>query len=246
MSTPALQHDISVCFDSRTAPLATLDVGNGAAPLSARVLRCTDEGALRSAVADLPAGWRVDSVGTAGHIQGYVMEGGLSLDGRALSPGAFFVQKGGTGLCDLTSVNGARVLFIFDSAPAFRTQTAASPIVCLDDAMDIEPIIPVIAGKKVEGFERRVLWKDEITGADTRLLKVAKFEGKGPNWYPVHEEIFCLAGDIAPDDRRPMKPGWFLHNPAYGIHGFHEHSHGGATVLEWHDGEWTINFVEKT
>lgn len=243
MASPELQHDISVCFDSRCAPLAALDFGGGAAPLSTRVLRYRDDGAPRSLVADLPGGWRVGGVGAAGHIQGYVMEGGLTLDGRALSPGAFFVQKGGTGLPHFASIDGARVLFIFDSAPVFRMQAAASPIVCLDDAMQVEPIIPVIAGKKVEGFERRVLWKDEVTGADTRLLKVAKFEGRGPNWHPVHEEIFCLAGDIAPDDRRLMKPGWFLHNPAYGIHGFREHSHGGATVLEWHDGEWAINFV---
>lgn len=242
---PELQHDISVCLDSRTAPLATLDLGNGAAPLPARVLRHTEDGAPRSVIADLPAGWGVDGVGIAAHIQGYVMEGGLSLDGRDLAPGGFFVQKGGTGLRNLATARGARVLFIFDGAPIFRLQHGAAPIVFLADAMAVEPVIPVIAGRKVEGFERRVLWKDDVTGADTRLLKVAKFEGKGPNWHPVHEEIFCLAGDIAPDDRRLMTPGWFLHNPAYGIHGFHEHSRGGATVLEWHDGEWAINFVDK-
>jgi hypothetical protein len=41
-----------------------------------------------------------------------------------------------------------------------------------------------------------------------------------------------------------MKPGGYLHKAKHGIRRYHEHSHRGATVLEWHDGEWVINFVE--
>ena len=243
MSAPPLQHDISVCFDSATAPETILLFGGGAAPVVVRVLRRTEQGSLRSVIATLPPGWRVDGRGTAGHMQGYVLEGALELDARALMVGGFFVQRGGTGLRGLASASGARVLFIFDSAPDFKTFESQAPLVFLADAMQVEPFVPVINGQPVAGFQRRVLWKDTVSGADTRLLKIAQFEGKGPNWHPVHEEIFCLAGDIGPDDRRLMKPGWFLHNPANGIHGFREHSNGGATVLEWHDGEWAINFV---
>jgi hypothetical protein len=71
----------------------------------------------------------------------------------------------------------------------------------------------------------------------------AGFEGQGPNWHPVHEEIYCLDGDIGPDDSRLMVPGTYLHNPAFGVHGYHEHSKGGATILEWHDGRWAVNFI---
>ena len=90
-----------------------------------------------------------------------------------------------------------------------------------------------------------MLFKNYRTGADTRLLKMpGGFEGRGLNWHPGHEEIYCLEGDIGPDNVRLMKPGWYLHKAKHGIHAYHEHSHRGATVLEWHDGEWAINFVE--
>lgn len=241
MTTPNLQHDISDCFDSLNAPRDRIDFGNGSMPLAVRVLRRTDEQALRSVIADLPAGWHVTGMGSSGHVQGYVLDGAVSLDGRALPGGGFFVQHGGTGLRNLTTQVGAKLLLIFDGAPDFSAKAPTAPVVFLANALDVEAITPVVNGAPKEGFSRRVLWKDPANGADTRLLQVARFEGKGPSWHPVHEEIFCLSGDIGPDDRRLMKPGWYLHNPAFGIHGYHEHSHGGATILEWHDGEWSLN-----
>lgn len=241
MATPELQHDISVCFDSRSAPQDRIAFGGGSPPVHARVLRRTDDGAARSLIADLPAGWRVTGTGTPGHVQAYVLEGAVSLDDRALPQGGFFVQPGGTGLRDLGTREGARLLLIFDGAPVFSNQPPAAPAVFLTSALDIEPFTPVVNGVRKEGFSRRVLWKDPATGADTRLLEIARFEGQGPSWHPVHEEIYCLAGDIGPDDRRRMKPGWYLHNPAFAVHGYREHSDGGAIVLEWHDGEWASN-----
>ena len=99
----------------------------------------------------------------------------------------------------------------------------------------------MIDGVPLHGFERRVLWIDPETGADTRLLRVpAGFRGAGANWHPVQEEIFCLEGDIQPDDTRPMRPGSYLWNPARSIHGFDEVTHGGCIVLEWHDGLWDL------
>lgn len=241
MASPELQHDTSVCFDSLNAPRDHIDFGGGSMPLAVRVLRRTDDQALRSVIADVPAGWCVTSTGAPGHVQGYVLDGAASLDGRALPAGGFFVQKGGTGLRNLATQDGARLLFIFDGAPDFSARAPAAPVVFLENALDVEAITPVVNGVRKVGFSRSVLWKDTANGADTRLLQVAQFEGKGPSWHPVHEEVFCLRGDIGPDDRRLMKPGWYLHNPAFGIHGYHEHSHGGATVLEWHDGEWSSN-----
>jgi hypothetical protein len=78
------------------------------------------------------------------------------------------------------------------------------------------------------------------------LVVPGGFEGKGPNWHPCNEEIFCLEGDIGPDDRRIMTPGHYLHNPARCVHGYHEHSRNGAVVLEWHDALWSINFVDPS
>jgi hypothetical protein len=92
------------------------------------------------------------------------------------------------------------------------------------------------------GFERRVLWEDAVSGADTRLLRIpGGFQGRGPNWHPVNEEIYHLAGAGGPDDSRRLDTGWYLWNPAFGVHGYHEHSTHGMTLLEWHDGKWAYN-----
>ena len=140
---------------------------------------------------------------------------------------------------------------IFGSKPDYKTVNVGEletklnkGTLVITDSWTIEPIVPIIDGTPVVDFQRRVLWQDPISGCDTRLLKVpAGFEGRGPNWHPVNEEIFCIEGDIGPDDTKLLKPGWYLHNPAYGIHGYHEHSKNGAVVLEWHDGPWSINFI---
>ena len=81
--------------------------------------------------------------------------------------------------------------------------------------------------------------EDPVTGATLSHLRVPPgWTSEGPEYHPCQEEIFCLTGDIAPDRIRILRPGWFLWNPAYGVHGYDLHSTVGGTVLEWHDGPW--------
>ena len=208
----------------------------------ARVLRTLDDGSVRSALARLKPGdtrARTDKIRST--VQGYILSGSIALGENILTQGGFFAIPSGHAIPALQCNVDTEILLIFDSKNGLAGNIQP---VFLSRAVDIDPIVPVINGEAIPGFERRVLWEDPETGADTRLLSVpAGFEGKGPIWHPVHEEIFCLEGDIGPDDTRLMAPGSYLHNKAFGVHGYHEHSKTGATVLEWHDGRWAINFV---
>jgi len=201
-----------------------------------------DDGSVRSALVRLASGYtRPASDQLTATVQGFVISGVITLGEVTLSQDGFFAMTPGNAIPALSCSVDSELLLIFD-AEGKSVLNAES--VFLESVYDKDPIIPVINGEAIPGFERRVLWEDPDSGADTRFLKVpAGFEGKGPNWHPVHEEIFCLEGDIGPDDSRLMVPGTYLHNLAYGVHGYHEHSNGGATVLEWHDGPWAINFV---
>jgi hypothetical protein len=239
---PVLSHNLSRCFP--VTDIRWHDVGDGwLSGCDGKILRALDDGSMRSALVRLQpghAGVAIDAASST--VQGFVLSGTITLGGTVLVAGGFFVIPSGADLPGLVSEVGAELIVIFDDAAIGPARAAEA--VLLTSAYDVEPIVPVIDGVRLDGFARRVLWEDPDTGADTRLLTVpAGFEGKGPNWHPVHEEIFCLEGDIGPDDSRLMVPGTYLHNPAYGVHGYHEHSKGGATILEWHDGRWAVNFV---
>ncbi len=238
-------YDISVCLhDSAIAPEAFDLFGAGA---TVRPLRRLAGGALRSGLVSFPAGWEGRGALRAGAaVQVFLRAGTLVVGGRELAAGAFVAVPCGAVLPRLASTAGGEAIVILDDAAALEPVAAGDGAVVTPDVFAIEPIVPVIAGKRLEGFERRVLWEDAATGSDTRLLRIpAGFEGTaGPNFHPVEEEIFCLEGDIAPDDKTPMRAGSYLWNPKLAVHGFREHSTGGCVLLEWHDGPWAFHKYE--
>ena len=254
-TTPApdgpVAYDTSILLDPRNLPAEPLDFTGLPHGARVRVLRRTVDGQLRAGLVDLPAGWQVDApLRASGVIQLFVLEGLVEANGVRLGPRGFIAVPKAARLPKLRSAGASRVVLILDAGaalhPADRREGDArsaevAPVV-VANTMAIEPIVPVIAGRRLEGFERRVLWIDESNGADTRLLRIPPgFEGGGPGWHPVEEEILLLEGDVAPDDSRPLKPGDYLWNPAGSVHGFHEHSRTGCLLLEWHDGLWAYN-----
>ena len=233
-----LAYDISQCVHRDdlapevVAPWQACDV-------PALVLRRLATGGLRSLIAMPPAGWSGESGREDGALtQVFVISGRLRVGETVLGPKGFAVLPGDRPV-PLAALEDCDMLVIVDAPVA--AGTSPEPVLHAD-ALAIEPFVPVVAGKLLEGFERRVLWLDERTGADTRLLKVpGGFGGVGgANWHPVEEEIFCVEGDIQPDDSRPMRAGSFLWNPARSIHGFNERTKGGCVLLEWHDGPWDL------
>jgi hypothetical protein len=240
-----LRHDVSVHFEAASAveqPFVPAGWPEGA---WARVLRRHDSGGVRSAVVKLPPAWSSGAAVSAATYQVFVLSGRLQVGSERLGQRAFLARKAGQPFAALATDSGAEALMIFDSDPAFTAASSAEAATVFhrDILRDVEGITPVVNGVPVAGFARRTLWEDPDSGADTRHLTIGPFEGKGPNWHPVHEEIFCLSGVIGPDDRRILRSGWYLHNPAFGVHGYHEHSRDGATLLEWHDGRWALNYV---
>jgi hypothetical protein len=206
--------DISVCrhLHDIAPELARL----GEAPETpCRVLRRLPDGTIRSALFELPAAWFAGGGWLDGATQLYVLDGALDLAGRRLGPGGFAVLRAGEPWPAIAAREPARVIVIFDAAS--EPDGASEPII-VEDVMTLPPFTPVIAGRRLDGFERRVLWEDATT-----------------------EEIFCIEGDIAPDETRPMRAGSFLWNPARSVHGFDEHTAGGCVLLEWHDGPWALH-----
>lgn len=229
--------DTSICIhldDIAAGNYALL--GGATAPL--KTLRAYPDGSIRSGYLTLPAGWRIAGgvIGDA-TIQVFLRTGRMTVDGRPLANPAFLCVPAGRASPGLVAKSDCELIVIVDppSAPV------DAEVVVHPDLFAIEPFTPTIPGFKLEGFERRVLWLDPSTGADTRLLRVpAGFRGGGPNWHPVEEEIFCLEGDIAPDETRPMRSGSFLWNQKRSVHGFAEQTQGGCLLLEWHDGPWAL------
>jgi len=207
--------------------------------LQIRPLRRLDNGTLRSAIVKMPAGW--DSGGyhrIVSRLQMYVLAGTLQLGNRNLDHNTYLNYSNASVMPRLGSEHGAEFLIVCDGPPGFETVgKESSP----DDAIIIDDV-PRKFQQRQENPEAMGGWtlcEDPQSGATTRFLKVPpSWNSPGAEYHPCQEEILCLSGDIAPDDTRLLKPGWFLWNPAYGVHGFNLHSVAGGTVLEWHDGPW--------
>lgn len=245
MSQPDdLAYDISVCVHSDDIAREQVVIW-GAQPISLRPLRRLPDGSLRSGIVTLPKGWSCAAGTPAANQQFAVLSGKVRFGETTLGAAAFTVVRGGTTMPAMAAEEETVLILIQDAgqtyAPVDNAAAAQPEAIVLPDVYAIEPFTPVIHGVPLHGFERRVLWLDPESGADTRLLRVpAGFRGAGANWHPVQEEIFCVAGDIQPDETRPMRAGSYLWNPARSIHGFDEVTHGGCVLLEWHDGPWDL------
>ena len=245
-SASHLQHDISIHFNPATMAGAAFVPPGWPPGASARILRRFESGhGVRSALVKLPPAWTSGATVCATTCQVFVLSGQIAVGTERLTERAFLVRKAGRPFSALATETGAELLMIFDTDPSYTaaSSTEVATVLHRDILLDVPGRVPVINGIEVTGFARRTLWEHPDTGADTRHLTIGPFEGKGPNWHPVHEEIYCLSGCIGPDDRRILRAGCYLHNPAFGVHGYREHSADGATLLEWHDGPWQLNYV---
>lgn len=239
-----LAYDISHCIhqDDLAPEVAAIW---GDQPATLRVLRRLKDGTLRSALVTLEPGWSSGTPLEVAAVQQFMVLSGRIRFGEAeLTANAFVVVPKGAAMPVMEAIEASEILLVQDPGQTYRASAAPQGTIITPDVFAIEPFTPVIDGTPLHGFERRVLWLDTESGADTRLLRVpAGFRGAGPNWHPVQEEIFCLEGDIQPDPSRPMRPGSYLWNPARSIHGFDEYTERGCVLLEWHDGPWDLHRI---
>ena len=244
--TPQVRVDVSVCFDSGTLLWVPFRASGLPEGLWLRPLRRLDDGSLRSAVVRIPAGWASGGdLRLAARLQLYVLSGELTFGARRLGPNAYLNYAADSVMPVFGTDDGAEFLLVCDGPPAFSSIQGPA----VDDGIIIEN---AAAGFQVRttdvvpsGIKGRNLWEDKATGATMALLQVPPgWESPGPEYHPCNEEIFCVSGDIAPDDIRILQAGWFLWNPAYGVHGFHLHSTAGGIVLEWHDAAWAKHIYQ--
>lgn len=240
--TSELAFDISVCVNRDEIEPERTELW-GPSPVDVRPLRRVDDGSLRSALVSASAGWRCETPLKVTAIQQFaILSGRLRLGSAELGPNAFVVVRAGDTMPPLSAIEDCELVLIQNPGQSYCVDARPGSAIVTPDVYAIEPFTPVIDGTPLHGFERRVLWIDPETGADTRLLRVpAGFRGAGgASWHPVEEEIFCVEGDIHPDPSRPMRAGSFLWNPARSIHGFDEFTEKGCILLEWHDGPWDL------
>lgn len=236
-----LAYDISVCVHRDDLAVEKISLWDG--KVDAKILRRLDDASLRSAIILLESGFKTHSPLQMQAVQQMIiMSGSIRVGDEILDAGGLLIVPRGASQPVIEVLQACEIILIQDEGQSFKPVDEAQGAIITPHISAIEPFTPTINGKLLEGFERRVLWKDAETGADTRMLKVpAGFRGAGANWHPVQEEIYCVSGDIQPDATRPMRAGSFLWNPANSVHGFDEVTHGGCVLLEWHDGEWDIH-----
>jgi hypothetical protein len=229
-TAPPLKFDVSVCLDSGTLLWVPLRLTGAPEGLMHRPLRRLDDGSLRSAVVRMPGSWKIPGPSQfQTQVQLFVTQGELRVGDTVLPRFGYAALPPGFVLTRLESAAGAEFLLVCDADPVLGT---APSMTAAGASATILPSPPTDRTTR--------LWKDERTGANTSLIVVPpKWEVEGPEFHPCQEEIFCVSGDIAPDDIRVLKTGWFLWNPPYGVHGWHLHSTAGGIVLEWHDRAWS-------
>lgn len=244
MAEPALRFNVSRLDNSASLPAEPLMLPGLPAGAAARVLCRRDDGSVRSAVVDLPAGYDSGLLAGAAGQQGYVLSGTLAAADGAVPAGAFFFDPPGHRF-RWRAAAPVRLILICNDAPAYRPAREAErqpEAIAALQPQDVA-ITPSLSNGKPTGVIRRVLWQDPVSGADTRHLTIpAGVTGLGAEWHPCNEEIFCLTREVVADDPAPLKPGFFLFNPARGVHGgYRTVNKAEMTLLEWHDGLWALH-----
>lgn len=244
---PDLTFDTSVLLNTRDLPLEPLGVAGLPEGPTMRALRRLDDGTIRSALVTLEAGWSSGPCVGAAPQQGYVLDGALQDGDARLEAGTFFFHPAGHSF-DWSAQRDARVILILGGLQAYGTadQPVAKPDAIVALRPEDVPVTPSLIDGKASGVVRRVLWKDPITGADTRHLTIPRgVSGLGAEWHPCNEEIFCLTRETVAGDAHPFGVGCFLFNPAYAVHGGNRTvNKAETTLLEWHDGLWEIHRYE--
>lgn len=241
---PDLSFDTSIL--TNTADLEPLPLGfpGLASGATARILRRAKDDVHRSLLVDLPAGWDSGAlVGRSGQ-QGYVLSGALSDGDTVLSAGTFFFHPVGHPFA-WRCAEPVQLILILNGLQDYQPSKDAAP--SADAIVALQPddvaVTPSVVDGKASGVIRRVLWKDPQTGADTRHLTIPKgVSGLGAEWHPCNEEIYCLTREEVAGDQNGFRPGYFLFNPAFSVHGGKRAENvAETTLLEWHDGLWEIH-----
>lgn len=241
---PDLSFDTSILANTAELEPVPLDLPGLERGATGRVLRRAKDDSIRSVLVDVPGGWDPGRlVGRSGQ-QGYVLSGALSDGDTVLSTGMFFFHPAGHPFA-WRCAEPVQFILILNGPQVYQQAGNAAPRTDAIGALQPRDvaITPSIVDGKASGVIRRVLWKDPETGADTRHLTIPKgVSGLGAEWHPCNEEIYCLTREEVAGDQNGLRPGYFLFNPAFAVHGGKRTENvAETTLLEWHDGLWEIH-----
>lgn len=117
---PDIQLDVSICFDSAMLLWVPLRIPGLPAGLMHRPLRRLDDGSLRSALVQVPAGWSSGgSLKLGTRVQLFVRSGELQLGGQMFGQNGYVLQHPDRVLAAFSSAKGAELLIMCDSRPSF-------------------------------------------------------------------------------------------------------------------------------
>ena len=150
--TTALKYDASVLIDSGRLAWKPYAPAGYPAGLRARTLRRLDDGSLRSAVLDVPAGWASGGPRTARAAeQAYIISGALHIGGIAFKAGSFYFVPAGAAFGPMHSAAGAQIIVILDGEQSYGEAGAAPP-----EAVQRVVAADVPAIEQVVGVKRRL------------------------------------------------------------------------------------------
>ena len=155
---PEPRIDVSVCLDSATLLWVPFRAKGLPAGMLHRPLRRLDDGSLRSAVVDIPAGWSSGAkTRLKERIQTYVLTGELQVGERSFKKDTYLCNHPGRVMPPFGSELGARVLLVCDGPPSF-------------DPAHNEPEDDIaIVIEDVPSRQPGRLWEDEATAGDHGL-----------------------------------------------------------------------------
>ena len=235
-------------------PARPLTVAGMPSGVTLQVLREDPTVGVRTAVLTIPAGWTSPQPHAHGVSEEvYVLDGDLTVGDDRLTrdgtpTGRLVSSTGHTGRsrAPVCSSSGAATSIISSIPPPLSDAVRA--LVIAPIAVDRIPWIndPGKAGPSGSTFGRKLLRHDDATGDDTQYLIVpGGFEGWGAHFHDIHEELYCLDGEVGPFDGHILTKDCYLHNPAYIVHAAEERSTKGSVLFQWRGGgQWEMIFVD--
>ncbi len=222
-------------------PWLSVDLAEGLSPFDWKVLSQAEDGGAVTALARLEPGWRTaDGLVFSAAQEFLVLEGELSVAcGQRiyrLTPWAYMRIGAGAAHGPLSSATGCRLLWMTEGL--LETVTPATdPLepVTFTDPRTMEWELPWVKGP-APGLRLKLLWRNDETGAYSRLLSV------DPGWseprlehHDCSEEAFVLSGEMTLGALGTMRCGAYFWRPPGIKHG-PMHSREGAVIFIRTDG----------
>jgi glyoxylate utilization-related uncharacterized protein len=206
-----------------------------------KILSQADNHGAQTALVRFDSGWRsAPGLALPAAQEFFLLEGALSAvcgnQTCALSPGGYLRIAPGTPFGPLRASAETRTLWMTDGRLDPIPPSPPTPeSVTFTDSTALEWQIPWVKGP-APGLRLKLLWRDEKSGAYSRLLSV------DPGWseprlehHDCSEEAFVIAGDMTMGSLGTMRPGAYFWRPPGIKHG-PMHSSSGALILIRTDG----------